>query len=91
LIQEGVEYEYQYAVDTMPQGILGMNAEIFKEYLQFIANRRFAQIGLPQQYAGVTNPFPWMSEVMDLKKEKNFFETRVIEYQTGGALNWDDE
>ena len=38
---------------------------------------------------GATNPFPWMSEIMDLRKEKNFFETRVIEYQTGGALNWD--
>ena len=40
-------------------------------------------------YPGATNPFPWMSEMVDLKKEKNFFETRVIEYQTGGALNWD--
>ncbi|TQV61889.1 MAG: ribonucleotide-diphosphate reductase subunit beta, partial [Halothiobacillaceae bacterium] len=40
-------------------------------------------------YAGAGNPFPWMSEVIDLKKEKNFFETRVTEYQTGGALSWD--
>lgn len=90
MIREGVELEYQYAVDTMPRGILGLNAEMFKEYLQFIANRRLAQIGLEQQYPGVTNPFPWMSEIMDLKKEKNFFETRVIEYQTGGALSWDE-
>ncbi|HEU5281907.1 MAG TPA: ribonucleotide-diphosphate reductase subunit beta [Gammaproteobacteria bacterium] len=91
MIREGVELEYDYAVDTMPRGILGLNAEMFKEYLQFIANRRCAQIGLAQQYPGATNPFPWMSEIMDLKKEKNFFETRVIEYQTGGALSWDDE
>jgi ribonucleoside-diphosphate reductase beta chain len=35
------------------------------------------------------NPFPWMSEMLDLKKERNFFETRVIDYQTGGALAWD--
>jgi ribonucleoside-diphosphate reductase beta chain len=90
MIKEGVDLEYQYAVDTMPRGILGLNAEMFKEYLQFIANRRFAQIGLPQQYPGVSNPFPWMSEVMDLKKEKNFFETRVTEYQTGGTLSWED-
>src|SRR5262249_26856261 len=69
LIKEGVDLEYQYAVDTMPHGILGLNAAMFKEYLQFIANRRFAQIGLPEQYPGVTNPFPWMSEMMDLKKE----------------------
>ncbi len=90
LIKEGTELEYQYALDTMPRGILGMNATMMKEYLQFIANRRLAQIGLAEQYPGVTNPFPWMSEIMDLKKEKNFFETRVIEYQTGGALSWDD-
>ncbi len=91
LIKEGVELEYQYAVDTMPRGILSLNAEMFKEYLHFIANRRCVQIGLEEQYPGAQNPFPWMSEMMDLKKEKNFFETRVIEYQTGGALQWEDE
>lgn len=90
MVNEGVELEYAYAVDTMPRGILGLNAEMFKDYLQFIANRRLAQIGLPQEYPGVTNPFPWMSEIMDLNKEKNFFETRVTEYQTGGALSWED-
>ncbi|MDX2165339.1 MAG: ribonucleotide-diphosphate reductase subunit beta [Gammaproteobacteria bacterium] len=90
LIKEGVELEYQYAVDTMPRGILGLNAGMFKEYLHFIANRRLAQIGLAEEYPGAENPFPWMSEVIDLKKEKNFFETRVTEYQTGGTLNWED-
>jgi ribonucleoside-diphosphate reductase beta chain len=90
LIKDGVDLEYQYAVDTMPRGILGMNAGMFKDYLQYIANRRMAQVGLKEQYPGATNPFPWMSEMMDLSKEKNFFETRVIEYQTGGALSWDD-
>jgi ribonucleoside-diphosphate reductase beta chain len=90
MIKEGVDLEYQYAMDTMPRGILGLNAEMFQEYLQFIANRRCAQIGLEQQYPGAANPFPWMSEIMDLKKEKNFFETRVIEYQTGGTLSWDE-
>lgn len=90
MIREGVDLEYAYAVDTMPRGILGLNAEMFREYLQFIANRRCAQIGLTPLFPGVENPFPWMSEIMDLKKEKNFFETRVIEYQTGGALSWDE-
>ena len=89
MIREAVEMEAQYAHDTMPRGVLGLNAQMFEEYLHFIANRRCAQIGLPEQYPGATNPFPWMSEVLDLKKEKNFFETRVTEYQTGGALNWD--
>lgn len=89
LIQHGVELEYQYAEATMPRGVLGLNATMFKEYLRFIANRRCQQIGLDALYPGATNPFPWMSEMMDLKKEKNFFETRVTEYQTGGALSWD--
>ncbi len=89
LVKQGVELEYAYAVDTMPRGVLGLNAQMFSEYLRFVANRRLKQIGLPEQYAGAKNPFPWMSEMIDLKKEKNFFETRVIDYQTGGALSWD--
>jgi len=89
LIRQAVDLEYRYAVDTMPRGVLGLNAAMFSDYLKFIANRRCAQIGLSAQYPGAVNPFPWMSEMLDLNKEKNFFETRVIEYQTGGALNWD--
>ncbi len=91
IISEGVNIEIQYAKDTMPRGILGLNAEMFKDYLHYIANRRCKQIGLAKQFPNSKNPFPWMSEMMDLKKEKNFFETRVVEYQTGGALSWDDE
>lgn len=89
LIMEGVELEIAYAYDTMPRGILGMNAPVFEDYVKFIANRRLAQVGLPAQFPGAQNPFQWMSETLDLKKEKNFFETRVTEYQTGGALSWD--
>ncbi|MBT7543544.1 MAG: ribonucleotide-diphosphate reductase subunit beta [Gammaproteobacteria bacterium] len=88
LVLEGVELETKYAYDTLPRGILGLNAPMFEEYLHYIANRRLAQIGLPEEFVGAKNPFPWMSEVLDLKKEKNFFETRVTEYQTGGALSW---
>lgn len=89
MIEEATNLEIAYAHDTMPRGVLGLNANMFNEYLKFIANRRCAQIGLKAPYPGAGNPFPWMSEMMDLKKEKNFFETRVIEYQTGGALSWD--
>ncbi len=89
LFRQAVELEYRYAEDTMPRGVLGLNAPMFKEYLRFIANRRCQQIGLDVLYPGASNPFPWMSEMIDLKKERNFFETRVIEYQTGGALNWE--
>ena len=89
LVQRGVELEYRYAEDTMPRGVLGMNAPMFKEYLRFVANRRCQQIGLDPLYAGASNPFPWMAEMIDLKKEKNFFETRVTEYQVGGTLSWE--
>ncbi len=88
MILEGTELEIQYARDTMPRGVLGMNAAMMEEYLQYIANRRLAQLGLKEQFPGAQNPFPWMSEIMDLRKEKNFFETRVTDYQTGGALSW---
>jgi ribonucleoside-diphosphate reductase beta chain len=89
MIDEAMHLEIDYAHDTMPRGVLGLNASMFDEYMKFIANRRCAQIGLAGLYPGAENPFPWMSEMMDLKKEKNFFETRVIEYQSGGALSWD--
>ncbi len=89
IFRKAVELEYAYAEDTMPRGVLGLNAGMFKEYLRFIANRRCQQIGIDMLYPGASNPFPWMAEMIDLKKEKNFFETRVTEYQTGGALSWD--
>ncbi|MFZ4287930.1 ribonucleotide-diphosphate reductase subunit beta [Variovorax sp. HJSM1_2] len=89
LFLHAVELEYQYAEDTMPRGVLGMNASMFKGYLRYIANRRATQIGLETLFPNEENPFPWMSEMIDLKKERNFFETRVIEYQSGGALSWD--
>ena len=89
LFKKGVDLEYAYAEDTMPRGVLGLNAPMFKGYLRFIANRRCQQIGIDPLFAQEDNPFPWMAEMIDLKKERNFFETRVIEYQTGGALSWE--
>ena len=87
-IRESVELEIAYAHDCLPNGVLGLNANLFRDYVQYVADRRLERIGLPTQY-GSPNPFPWMSETMDLAKEKNFFETRVTEYQTGGTLDWD--
>jgi len=89
LFVKAVDLEYRYAEDTMPRGVLGLNASMFKSYLRYIANRRATQIGLEALFPNEENPFPWMSEMIDLKKERNFFETRVIEYQSGGALSWD--
>ena len=87
LIKESVELEIRYAEDCLPKGILGLSAPMFREYAQYIADRRLERIGLPTQYEA-KNPFPWMSETIDLGKEKNFFETRVTEYQSSASLTW---
>ncbi|MEV0054342.1 ribonucleotide-diphosphate reductase subunit beta [Saccharopolyspora shandongensis] len=89
MLAEACELEIAYGRDTMPRGLLGINAELCAQYMHFITNRRCAQLGLEPVFPETDNPFPWMSEAMDLKKEKNFFETRVIEYQSGGSLQWD--
>jgi ribonucleoside-diphosphate reductase beta chain len=89
LFYHGVALEYAYAEDTMPRGVLGLNASSFKGYLRFICNRRMVQIGLTELFPNAVNPFMWMSEMVDLNKEKNFFETRVTEYQHAAALQWD--
>lgn len=87
-VREAVELEIAYARDCLPRGILGLNGDLFTDYVQFIADRRLERIGLAAIY-GSSNPFPWMSETMDLSKEKNFFETRVTEYQSAASLAWD--
>ena len=86
-IKQAVVLENAYADDCLPRGILGLNAPTIKEYVQYIADRRLERIGLEKVY-GSENPFPWMSEIIDLRKEKNFFETRVTEYKTG-EIKWD--
>lgn len=86
-VKTAVELEVRYAEECLPRGILGLRASMFREYVQHIADRRLERIGLKAIY-GSKNPFPWMSETIDLFKEKNFFETRVTEYQTAGNLQW---
>ena len=88
MLHEGCALEIAYGRDTMPRGLLGLNAEVCATYMHVITNRRCAQLGLGPLFPDTANPFPWMSEAMDLKKEKNFFETRVTEYQTGSSLKW---
>ncbi|RTL05984.1 ribonucleotide-diphosphate reductase subunit beta [Candidatus Dependentiae bacterium] len=87
LIKHAVDLEKMYAHDACPTGIVGINAQQFSEYVEHIADRRLERIDLPKVY-GTKNPFPWMSQSTDLNKEKNFFETRVTEYQTAGSLDW---
>jgi len=86
-IKKAVELEINYAKDCLPNGIMGLNADVIAQYMHYIADRRLERLNLPQIYNAV-NPFPWLSEIMDLRKEKNFFETRVTEYKTGGQLEW---
>jgi ribonucleoside-diphosphate reductase beta chain len=89
MLGEACELEIAYARDTLPRGVLGLTAEACAQYMRFITDRRAHQIGLAPLFHEPENPFPWMSEAMDLRKEKNFFETRVVDYRTGGGLEWD--
>ncbi len=88
LVEQAVVLEQRYALDACPNGLLGINAQQFSAYVEYVADRRLERLGLPKRYQR-DNPFPWMSQATDLAKEKNFFETRVTEYQTGAALAWD--
>ena len=86
LIQKGVTIEKMFAVDVIGNGVLGLNVNAFHEFLDFCGNRRAISIGLAPIAPNAQNTFPWLSEVIDLRKEKNFFETRPTEYQVGAQL-----
>jgi ribonucleoside-diphosphate reductase beta chain len=88
MLGEACELEIAYARDTVPRGMLGLTADACAQYLRFVTDRRARQIGLEPLHGERENPFPWMSEAMDLEKEKNFFETRVTDYRSGGTLDW---
>lgn len=82
-IKRATELEIKYAYDVLPRGILGLNAEMFVDYMKYISNRRCQMIGLEPIFEDRVSPFPWLSEVIDLRKNENFFETTVLQYQTG--------
>jgi ribonucleoside-diphosphate reductase beta chain len=87
-IRQAVELEIAYAADCLPRGVLGLTADLFRDYVGYVADRRLERIGLSRQYQ-TRNPFPWMSETIDLRKEKNFFESRVTDYRSGSTLTWE--
>jgi ribonucleoside-diphosphate reductase beta chain len=87
-IKVAVELEIAYAEDCLPNGVMGLNASLFQDYVRYVADRRLERIGLPRQWRA-KNPFSWMSETIDLGKEKNFFESRVTEYRSGATLVWE--
>ncbi|WP_304956536.1 ribonucleotide-diphosphate reductase subunit beta [endosymbiont of Lamellibrachia barhami] len=86
---EALEAETGYAGYILKDPILGYSKEDHIEQFRFIANRRARQLGMEEPFPGAENALPWLDEQANLRKEKNFFETRVTEYQAGGALNWD--
>lgn len=88
MLGDACALEAAYGRDTMPRGLLGLNADVCAEYMHVITNRRCTQPGLVPLFPAAENPFPWMNEAMDLKTEKHFFETRVTEYQTRSSLEW---
>jgi|TARA_R110000796_G_scaffold36099_6_gene92343 ribonucleoside-diphosphate reductase beta chain len=86
-IETAIELEIAYARDVLPNGILGLNSDMFIDYVQYIANRRLGNLDIPSPFENTQNPFPWMSEIIDLEKCKNFFETRVTEYSVGNLVD----
>jgi ribonucleoside-diphosphate reductase beta chain len=88
-IQKAVELEIAYAHDVLPTGILGLNADMFVDYMHYIGNRRLEAIGLDYRFPSDKNPFPWLGEVVDVQAMGNFFERRVREYQQVGSLDDD--
>jgi ribonucleoside-diphosphate reductase beta chain len=81
--------EADYAKYILRRPILGYTAKDHSEQFRYIANRRARQLGLEEPFPGAECTLTWLDEQSNLRKEKNFFETRVTEYQTGGALSWD--
>ncbi|KZX76290.1 ribonucleotide reductase [Oleiphilus sp. HI0009] len=86
--EESEAAEKAYAGYLLRDPILGYTAEDHVEQFRFIANRRAKQLKLEQPFPGAQNALPWLDEQAALRKEKNFFETRVTEYQTGASLSW---
>jgi len=91
LMREAVELEKEFIRDCLPVNVVGLSADAFSHYIDYIADRRLEGVGLSPINAGIENPFPWLSEMMDLNKEQNFFEGRVTDYQKASALAMVDD
>jgi ribonucleoside-diphosphate reductase beta chain len=88
---EGIRLEKEFIRDCLPVASIGLNSSDFEEYIDYIADRRLTSCGLAPLNENVSNPFPWLAEMMDIKKEQNFFEGRVTEYQKASALTTVDD
>ena len=80
IVVEGVDLEVAYNKDLFPRGILGLNADYVNQYVQYVADRRLAELGIDKHY-GVTNPAKWMSAATDVFELVNFFEAQNTNYE----------
>jgi len=85
-MKEAIALEKEFISDCLPVDSIGLRKEDFLQYIDFIADRRLESCGLEPFNPGIVNPLPWLAEMMDIKKEQNFFEGRVTEYQKASAL-----
>lgn len=86
LMKEAVTLEKRFIADCLPVNSVGLSADEFMVYIDYIADRRLEGVGLPRLNPGIQNPFPWLAEMMDIRKEQNFFEGRVTEYQKSSSM-----
>lgn len=87
LLSQALDLEYGYIAEMIPNGILGYDKTSGVNYARYLANRRFESLGFKKPFGKFENPFPWLSENIDLSKMKNFFESRVIDYQVGTIVD----
>ena len=85
-MREAVALEQAFIADCLPVEAVGLSREDFSQYIDYIADRRLEGAGLEPLTGGVENPLPWLAELMDVRREQNFFEGRVTEYQQAAAL-----
>lgn len=90
-MKEGINLEKEFISDCLPVNSVGLSNDEFCQYIDYIADRRLEGCGLKPLHPGIENPFPWLAEMMDIKKEQNFFEGRVTEYQKASALDVGDD
>mgnify|MGYP001824720474 CR=1 FL=1 len=88
---EAIKLEKNFIRDCLPVTSVGLNIEDFHQYIDYIADRRLETCGLEPLRGNIKNPFPWLAEMIDIKKEQNFFEGRVTEYQKSTALGKIDD
>ena len=91
MLAEAVDCEHQFAEDLLGEGVPGMSVADTRQYLEYVADQRLIQLGLPPRY-GSRNPFSFM-DLQDAQELTNFFERTVSAYQVGitGAISFDED